>query len=99
MVIKNFDISKIKLESHWESKLLGNTILFFIVPKELVADKYPEADSAEISCEFTTAKPIDGLIYVMISPTKNGNAYYWNNLELDNKTIKELIKTGLERKE
>lgn len=99
MIIKNFDISKLELESHWESKLLGNTILFFIAPKEWIADKYPEADSAEISCGFTTIKPIDGLISVMISPTKNGNVYNWDNLELDNKTIKELIKIGLERKE
>lgn len=71
----------------------------FYCPKEWIADEYLKVDSAEISCEFTTVKPIDGLIYAMISPTKNGNAYYWNNLELDNKTIKELIKTGLERKE
>lgn len=96
MVIKNFDISKLKLENFWEFKLFGTTILFFIAPKEWIADKYPEADSAEISCEFTTiVKSIDGLISVMISPTKNGNAYDWGNLELDNETIEELIKIEL----
>lgn len=31
----------------------------------------------------------------MISPTKNGNAYDWGNLELDNETIEKLIKIEL----
>lgn len=96
MIVKDFDISKLKLEDQWESELLGNTVLFFIAPKEWIADRYPEADSAEISCEFHTVEPTKGLISVMISPTKNRCGYDWDNLELDDRTVKELIKFGLE---
>lgn len=97
MIVKDFDISKLKLEDRWKSELLGNTVLFFIAPKEWIVDKYPEADSAEISCEFHTVKPTDGLISVMISPTKNGSGYDWDNLEINDRTVKELIKFGLEQ--
>ena len=97
MIVKDFDISKLKLKEQWISKSLGTTILFFIAPKELVANKYPEADSAEISCEFYTVKTIEGLISLIIYPIKNRCRYDWNDLELDDKPVKELIKFGLEQ--
>ena len=97
MIIKDFDISKLKLKEQWISESLGTTILFFIAPKELVANKYPEADSAEISCEFYTVKTTEGLISLIIYPIKNRCGYDWNDLELDDKTVKELIKFGLEQ--
>ena len=97
MIVKDFDISKLKLKEQWTSKSLGTTILFFIAPKELVANKYPEADSAEISCEFYTVKTTEELISLIIYPIKNRCSYDWNDLELDDKTVKELIKFGLEQ--
>ena len=97
MIVKDFDISKLKLKERWISESLGTTILFFIAPKELVANKYPEADSAEISCEFYTVKTTEGLISLIIYPIKNRCSYDWNDLELDDKTVKELIKFGLEQ--
>lgn len=99
MIINDFDISKLELEDRWDSELLGNTVLFFNAPKEWIADKYPKAKSAEISVGFTTASPFRNLCSVMVSPTKDGNDYDWHNLELDDKTVKELIKIGLGRKE
>ena len=97
MIVKDFDISKLKLKEQWISESLGTTILFFIAPKELVANKYPEADSAEISCEFYTVKTTEGLISLIIYPIKNRCSYDWNDLELDDETVKELIKFGLEQ--
>ena len=97
MIVKDFDISKLKLKEQWISKSLGTTILFFIAPKELVTNKYPEADSSEISCEFYTVKTTEELIALIIYSIKNRCSYDWNDLELDDKTVKELIKFGLEQ--
>lgn len=97
MIVKDFDISKLKLKEQWISESLGTTVLFFIAPKEWIVGKYPEANSAEISCEFYTVKTTEGIISLMISPTKNGCSYDWDNLELDDKTVKELIKFGLKQ--
>lgn len=74
------DISKIDFE---EAQFKECT-LYFIAPRELVKDKYPEAEHSTISLELTTRT-------AMISPTKNGMNYDWSDIKLDNGTMDRLI--------
>lgn len=78
------DISKIEFEEAYDDALFKEYILFFIAPKDLVKDKYPEAEHFTISLELTTRT-------AMISPTKNGMEYDWSDIELDNDTMDKLI--------
>lgn len=78
------DISKIEFEEAYDDALFEEYILYFIAPKDLVKDKYPEAEHSTISLELTTRT-------AMISPTKNGMDYDWSDIELDNDTIDKLI--------
>lgn len=80
----NIDISKIKFEEAYDNAPFEEYTLYFIAPKDLVKDKYPEAEHSTISLELRTRT-------VMISPTKNGIDYDWYDIELDDKTIDELI--------
>jgi hypothetical protein len=50
----NIDISKIKFEEACDNELFGEYILYFIAPRDLVKDKYPEAEHSTISLELTT---------------------------------------------
>ena len=53
----DIDISDLELEERYDSELYKTTTLFFICPKEILNDKYPEAESTEISVEFITEDP------------------------------------------
>ena len=53
----NIDISDLELEERYYSELYKTTTLFFIGPKEILNDKYPEAESTEISVEFIIDDP------------------------------------------
>ena len=80
----DIDISKIKFEEAYDNAPFQEYTLYFIAPKDLVKDKYPEAEHFTISLELTTRT-------AMISPTKNGMDYDWSDIELDNDTIDKLI--------
>ena len=80
----DIDISKIKFEEAYDNVQFQEYTLYFIAPKDLVKDKYPEAEHFTISLELTTRT-------AMISPTKNGMDYDWSDIELDNDTIDKLI--------
>ena len=80
----DIDISKIKFEEAYDNVPFQEYTLYFIAPKDLVKDKYPEAEHSTISLELTTRT-------AMISPTKNGIDYDWSDVELDNYTIDKLI--------
>lgn len=78
------DISKIKFEEAYDNAPFKEFTLYFIAPKNLVKDKYPEAEHSTISLELTTRT-------TMISPTKDGVDYDWYSIELDNDTMDRLI--------
>ena len=80
----DIDISKIKFEEAYDNEPFDEYTLYFIAPKDLVKDKYPEAEHSTISLELTTRT-------IMISPTKDGMDYDWSDIELDNDTIDRLI--------
>lgn len=80
----DIDISKIKFEEAYDNAPFDEYTLYFIAPKDLVKDKYPEAEHSTISLELTTRT-------IMISPTKDGMDYDWSDIELDNDTIDRLI--------
>ena len=80
----DIDISKIKFEEAYDNELFDEQTLYFIAPKDLVKDKYPEAEHSTISLELTTRT-------TMISPTKDGMDYDWSDIEFDNDTIDRLI--------
>lgn len=78
------DISKIEFEEAYDNTPFEEYTLYFIAPRDLVKDKYPEAEHSTISLELTTRT-------TMISPTKNGMDYDWSDIKLDNDTIDRLI--------
>lgn len=83
--IMNIDISKIKFEEAYDNAPFEEFTLYFIAPKDLVKDKYPEAEYSTISLELTTRT-------TMISPTKNGMDYDWSDIKLDDDTMDRLIR-------
>lgn len=50
----DIDISKIKFEEVHDNVPFQEYTLYFIAPKDLVKDKYPEAEHSTISLELTT---------------------------------------------
>ena len=78
------DISKIEFEEAYDNAPFEEYTLYFIAPRDLVKDKYPEAEHSTISLELTTRT-------TMISPTKNGMDYDWSDIKLDNDTMDRLI--------
>ena len=80
----DIDISKIKFEEAYDNVPFQEYTLYFIAPKDLVKDKYPEAEHSTISLELMTRT-------AMISPTKNGMDYDWSDIELDDDAINKLI--------
>ena len=96
----DIDISDLELEERYDSELYKTTTLFFIGPKEILNDKYPEAESTEISVEFITEDPYKLYPEIMISPTKDGEDYDWNYLYIDDPdVVNKLISIGLNLKE
>lgn len=90
----NIDISKFEFEELVEGAF-GSTVLYFIAPKELVAEKHPEAEHATISIEWNDSDKEMDNYSVMISPTKDGEDYDWIPFKLDVSDIKKLVASGL----
>ena len=89
-VITDVDISKFKIEEQFESAL-GYTVLYFIAPKELVANRYPEAEHATVCIEWSDSDKEMDNYSVTISPTKDGEDYDWMPFELDAGDVEQLI--------
>mgnify|MGYP004417694743 CR=1 FL=1 len=90
----NIDISKFEFEECFEGAV-GNTVLYFIAPKELVADKYPEAEHATVCIEWSDSDKKMDNYSATISPTKDGKDYDWIPFELDVGDIEQLVTRGL----
>ena len=88
--VMDVDISKFEFEERFESAL-GYTILYFIAPKELVADKHPEAEHATVCIELSDSDKEMDNYSVTISPTKDGEDYDWTPIELDVHDVEHLI--------
>lgn len=89
----SIDTSNFTFEEHYRSRP-GYTFLYFTAPRDLVADKYPDAEHATICIEWSDSdKEIDNYS-VTISPTKNGEDYDWMPFELDAHDVEQLIAKG-----
>lgn len=88
--IMDIDISKFEFEERFESAL-GYTVLYFIAPKDLVADRYPEAEHATVCIEWSDSDKEMDNYSVTISPTKDGEDYDWMPFELDADDVEQLI--------
>ena len=53
----NFELDQVYLEEVYDNTEYGTTTLYFIAPKDLLGDSYPEAIHSEISLEFPTDNP------------------------------------------
>lgn len=94
--LKNYEV---ELEEKYVSEEYGTTTLYFIVPKEMLIESYPEAESTEISIEFPTSIPHSEYATVMISPTKDGLDYDWCDKEFTDDDVEKLIAYGIEKGE
>lgn len=92
--VMDIDISKFEFEEQFESAL-GYTVLYFIAPKELVSDRYPEAEHATVCIEWSDSDKEMDNYSVTISPTKDGEDYDWMPFELDSGDVEQLIAKGL----
>lgn len=81
------NISEIKYEETFVG-LYGDFTHYFIAPKELVEDNYPDCEHATISVEPDGC----GGYTCMISPTADGIDYDWKDFYLDNKCADALMK-------
>ena len=80
------NISEIKYEETFVG-LYGDTTHYFIAPKKLIEDNYPDCDHATISIE----RDDRGGYTCMISPTANSLDYDWKYLDLDNECADALM--------
>ena len=84
-------IDVIEFDERYESELYNTTTLYFVGPKEILSDKYPECESVEISIEFPSDEPDCLCPAVCISPTKDGSDYDWTCLYIPKEVFDELI--------
>lgn len=83
----NINISEIKYEETFVG-LYGDVTYYFIAPKKLVEDNYPDCEHATISIE----RDGWGGYICMISPTADGLDYDWKYFDLDNECADALMK-------
>ena len=83
--------NRITFDERHVSDVYGTTTLYFIAPKELLNNKYPEAESTEISIEFPTNNQDPEYASVMFSPTKDGEDYDWYDVNLPHEDIEQLM--------
>ena len=83
----NINISEIKYEETFVG-LYGDITHYFIAPKELVEDSYPDCEHATISIE----RDGWGGYTCMISPTADSLDYDWKYFDLDNECADALMK-------
>lgn len=96
----DIDFDKFEIEDIAPNEAFGLTTVYFIGPKEPLSKIYPKCESTEISVEFLTEKPHGSYPCLMISPTKNGTDYNWNDLYIeDYEAVHNLIDIGLKKLE
>ena len=81
------NISEIKYEETFVG-LYGDVTHYFIAPKELIEDNYPDCDHATISIEGDSWSGYT----CMISPTAGSLDYDWKYFDLDNECADALMK-------
>ena len=81
------NISEIQYEETFVG-LYGDVTHYFIAPKKLVEDNYPDCDHATISIE----RDDRGGYTCMISPTVDSLDYDWTYFDLDNECADALMK-------
>ena len=80
------NISEIQYEETFVG-LYGDVTHYFIAPKKLIEDNYPDCDHATISIE----RDDRGGYTCMISPTVDSLDYDWKYFDLDNECADALI--------
>ena len=81
------NISEIQYEETFVG-LYGDVTHYFIAPKKLIEDNYPDCDHATISIE----RDDRGGYICMISPTIDSLDYDWKYFDLDNECADALMK-------
>ena len=81
------NISEIQYEETFVG-LYGDFTHYFIAPKKLIEDNYPDCDHATISIE----RDDRGGYTCMISPTAGSLDYDWKYFDLDNECADALMK-------
>lgn len=81
------NISEIQYEETFVG-LYGDVTHYFIAPKKLIEDNYPDCDHATISIEEDGR----GGYTCMISPTAGSLDYDWKYFDLDNECADALMK-------
>lgn len=95
------DISQVKFEDTYISEEYGTTTLYFIVPKDILEGKYPEAEFATISLEFSNSGFVYCDVNTCCSPTKyvpeeDGYLDYdWFDISLSDEDIGRLLKLAI----
>ena len=83
---------RIVFEERYDCEEYGTTTLYFIAPKELLYNDYPEAVSAEICIECPMEHIEPAYAAVGISPTdEDGSDYDWCDFDLPYDIIGRLI--------
>ncbi len=83
--------SEIKFDEKFVSVENETTTFYFTAPKEMLNGAFPEADSATLSVEFPTGHCFARNSTVMLSPKKNNSDYAWQDIELPDSDIDDLI--------
>ena len=87
------NISEVKYEETFVG-LYGDITHYFIAPKKLIEDNYPDCDHATISIE----RDDRGGYTCMISPTVDNLDYDWKYFDLDNECADALMELVLQDK-
>lgn len=86
---------RIKFDERWDRDD-RSTVLWFTAPKELLPGEYPEAESMELSLEFSTHNLCAEDAIVEFSPTKYDEEGYtdydWEEIDIPFDEIEALIK-------
>ena len=89
----------VQREDRYDDTELNTTTVYFTAPAELLAGKYPEAESMEISVEFPMDKPEAKYARVMVSPTRDGSDYDWCDVDMSCGEIEKLMALAAENME
>ena len=90
------DFSKVTLDDVYIDKEYGEVTYYFMAPKELTSDIYPDAVSSEISIAFPIGHDELSCAYVMMSPTRDeGDAlvdYDWSDVSISETEFDKFMK-------
>ena len=95
--------SRVTFEEAVDSEV-DDTVTFYFVSdktllKELLGDKYPEADEMTLSIECPHSNVTAGYAHVLVSPFKDNKGqvedYDWNDIDIPLEEISSLIDEAL----